>query len=107
MMDRSQADAIARGMHDILLVGLGGSVGAIARYALGSLVLQMSAQGRFPRGRCVVSVRGCRAVGVLAGIGELHAILGPDARPFLFTGLRGGFTTFSAFGLEAVHLGRR
>lgn len=32
---------------------------------------------------------------------------GPDARLFLFTGLLGGFTTFSAFGLEAMYLMRR
>lgn len=106
-MDKSQADAIARGMHDILLVGLGGSIGAIARYALGSLVLQISAQGRFPLGTFVVNVLGCLVVGVLAGIGERYAFLGPDARLFLFTGLLGGFTTFSAFGLESVHLVRR
>ena len=34
-------------------------------------------------------------------------MFGPDARLFLFTGLLGGFTTFSAFGLETVHLIRR
>lgn len=50
---------------------------------------------------------GCLAVGVLAGVGERYQVFGTEARLFLFTGLLGGFTTFSAFGLEASHLLRR
>ncbi|MCE7031478.1 fluoride efflux transporter CrcB [Lysobacter sp. GX 14042] len=94
-------------MQGILLVGLGGFLGAVARYKLSGLVLHMSAQGRFPFSTFVVNVLGCLVVGVLAGLAERHDAFGPDARLFLFTGLLGGFTTFSAFGLEAVQLIRR
>ena len=91
----------------ILLVGLGGFLGAIARYKLGGWLLHMTAQDRFPFGTFAVNVLGCLAVGILAGVAERYEVIGPEARLFLFTGLLGGFTTFSAFGLEAVFLIRR
>ena len=91
----------------VLLVGLGGFLGAIARYKLGGLLLHMTAQDRFPFGTFAVNVLGCLAVGILAGVAERYEVIGPEARLFLFTGLLGGFTTFSAFGLEAVFLLRR
>lgn len=94
-------------MQGILLVGLGGFLGAIARYKLGGLILHMTAQDRFPFGTFTVNILGCLVVGVLAGVAERYDVFGPDTRLFLFTGLLGGFTTFSAFGLEAVHLIRR
>jgi len=91
----------------ILLVGLGGFVGAIARYKLGGFLLHMTAQDRFPFGTFAVNALGCLAVGILAGVAERYEVIGPEARLFLFTGLLGGFTTFSAFGLETVLLIRR
>lgn len=94
-------------MHNLLLVGLGGFLGSIARYTLGGLVLHMTVQQRFPFGTFTVNVLGCLVVGLLAGAAERYEMFGPDARLFLFTGLLGGFTTFSAFGLEAMHLIRR
>lgn len=94
-------------MQSILLVGIGGFLGSIARYKLGGLVLHMTVQGRFPYGTFTVNVLGCLVVGLLAGVAERYEVFGPDARLFLFTGLLGGFTTFSAFGLETIYLIRR
>ena len=94
-------------MKSILLVGLGGFIGSVVRYKLGGLVLHLTAQGRLPYGTFTVNVLGCLLVGVLAGIAERYEVFGPDTRLFLFTGLLGGFTTFSAFGLETVALIRR
>jgi len=94
-------------MHPVLLAGLGGFLGSVARYKLGGLVLHLTVQERFPFSTFAVNVLGCLTVGVLAGLAERHEAFGPDARLFLFTGLLGGFTTFSAFGLEAVYLLRR
>ena len=94
-------------MQSILLVGLGGFLGAVARYTLGGFLLHMTGQDRFPVGTFTINVLGCLVVGVLAGVAERYDVPGPDARLFLFTGLLGGFTTFSAFGLEAMHLVRR
>ena len=94
-------------MNSLLLVGLGGGLGAMARYLLGSVALQLSPDSRFPYGTFVVNVVGCLAIGVLAGMAGKHDWLSPQVRLFLMTGLLGGFTTFSAFGLETVELLRR
>lgn len=94
-------------MNNLLLVGLGGFIGSVARYKLGGWLLHATAQEKFPVSTFAVNVIGCLVIGVLAGLVEKHDVLGPGARLFLFTGLLGGFTTFSAFGLETVFLMRR
>lgn len=94
------------GMKALLLVGLGGALGSMARYALAVLMLQ-NASARFPFGTLAVNVLGCVIAGVLAGLSERHGWPGTDARLFVFAGLLGGFTTFSAFGLDAMALMRR
>ncbi len=62
---------------------------------------------RFPLGTFIVNVLGCLAAGILSGLIERHHVFSADTRLFLFTGLLGGFTTFSAFGVETVFLLRR
>jgi len=88
-----------------LAIGLGGAVGAMARHAVNALV-----QGRyniFPVGIFVVNALGCLAIGLLAGlIAAGRAPLGETARLFLVVGLLGGFTTFSAYGLDTLTLAR-
>lgn len=94
-------------MTNILLVGLGGFIGSVARYGLGGWVLHLTVQQKFPFSTFAVNVLGCLVAGVLAGLVEKYELLSPEARLFLFTGLLGGFTTFSAFGLETMYLLRR
>ena len=94
-------------MNGTLLVGIGGFVGAIARYRLGAAVLHWSGDARFLAGTFVVNVAGCLVAGLLAGLAGRYHVLAPDVRLFLFTGLLGGFTTFSAFGMETIGLLRR
>ena len=94
-------------MKQLLLVALGGALGAVARWKLGGLILHHTASGKFPLSTFTVNVVGCLVAGVLAGLVGRSGWFGPDARLFLFTGLLGGFTTFSAFGLETVLLLRR
>lgn len=94
-------------MKSILLVGLGGFIGSVARYMLGGWVLHLTTQGRFPYGTFAVNIFGCLVIGILAGLAERYDLFGPGTRLFLFTGLLGGFTTFSAFGLDAMFLVRR
>ena len=94
-------------MKGVLLVALGGAVGSIARYKLSGWVLHHTLDWRFPAGTFAVNVIGCLLAGLLAGLAEKHDLLSPEARLLLFTGVLGGFTTFSAFGLETMHLLRR
>lgn len=94
-------------MTNILLVGIGGFIGSVARYKLGGWLLHLTAQEKFPYSTFAVNIIGCLIVGVLAGLAEKYELFGPGARLLLFTGLLGGFTTFSAFGLETMFLLRR
>jgi CrcB protein len=94
-------------MLKLFLIFSGGGLGALARYKLGGLVLHHTADWRFPLSTFLVNVLGCLVAGVLAGLVERQEWFSPDARLFLFTGLLGGFTTFSAFGLETAYLLKR
>jgi CrcB protein len=94
-------------VKQLLLVGLGGALGAVLRWKLGGFVLHHTPDWRFPLGTFVVNVVGCLVAGLLGGLVTTLDWFKPDTRLFLFTGLLGGFTTFSAFGLETVHLLRR
>lgn len=95
------------GAANILLVGLGGFAGAVARYLLGGWVLHHTLSAKFPWSTFAVNVLGCLVIGVLSGLAERVEWFTPPVRLLLLTGLLGGFTTFSAFGLETVHLLRR
>ncbi len=94
-------------MRQIFLVGLGGGLGALTRYKLGGFILHHTADWKFPAGTFSVNVLGCFAAGFLAALVERHDAFSPDLRLFLFTGILGGFTTFSAFGLDTIYLFQR
>ena len=94
-------------MKQLLIVGIGGFVGSAARYKLGGFVLHRSEAWNFPLSTFLVNVVGCLALGVLVGLVERHNLFSQETRLFLFTGLLGGFTTFSAFAYENVFLIRR
>lgn len=94
-------------MKGILIVALGGAIGSVARYKLSGYVLHHTIDWRFPAGTFAVNVAGCLVAGILAGLAEKHHVLSADTRLFLFTGVLGGFTTFSAFGLETMFLLKR
>jgi CrcB protein len=94
-------------MKQALMVGLGGFIGSIGRYKLGGVILDHTASWRFPLSTFAVNVIGCFVIGALAGLVEHRDLFSPETRLFLFTGLLGGFTTFSAFGYEGVFLLRR
>jgi len=86
----------------VLLVALGGAVGAPARFLVDGLVAGR-ARGVFPWGTFVVNASGAFVLGVLTGLG-LHHGLGPLPRAALGTGLCGAYTTFSTFSYETVRL---
>jgi CrcB protein len=94
-------------MHAVLLVALGGAIGSVLRYETGALVLRQVGTAQFPWGTFTVNVAGCAIAGLLIGLGEHFNYLTADARLFIFTGFLGGFTTFSAFGVETIALVER
>ncbi|HVJ45807.1 MAG TPA: fluoride efflux transporter CrcB [Luteolibacter sp.] len=94
-------------MKQILLVGCGGAFGSIARYLLGGAILHRFPNLKFPLGTFTVNIIGCLIIGLLAGFIEKRGAFSPDIRLLLFTGICGGFTTFSAFANEGVFLIRR
>lgn len=94
-------------LRHMALVALGGAMGSVARYRLSTWVMHHTADWRFPLGTFVVNVLGCALVGLLAGWALRDEGLTPEWRLLLFTGVMGGFTTFSAFGLETFALLRR
>ncbi len=89
-------------MRALLLVGLGGGIGAVARFTLGSLIGHYWPTS-FPLATLVINIIGSIAMGVFIGL--LAKFLPPwqeAARLFVAVGVLGGFTTFSAFSLETV-----
>ena len=94
-------------MKSILLVTLAGGLGCAVRYKLGALVLHHTIGWSFPAATFTVNVIGCFVAGLLVGLDENHNFLTAELRLLLFTGFLGGFTTFSAFGVETVALLKR
>lgn len=86
-------------MNSFLPVMLGGAIGAGLRHAIGLAGLRLFGPG-FPWWTLAVNCVGGLAMGLLAG--TLARTGGSEAmRLFLAVGVLGGFTTFSAFGLES------
>ena len=94
-------------MREIIIVSFGGAIGTAARYLLSGWALHRAIGWRFPIGTFLVNVIGCLVIGLLGGLVVKHELLSADIRVFLFTGVLGGFTTFSAFGLETFYLLRK
>jgi fluoride exporter len=86
------------------LVGLGGSLGSMARYGLGGLVGRWKGGWTFPLETLLVNVVGCLLIGMLASLAEARGVLSGTTRAFLMVGVLGGFTTFSSFGYETFQL---
>ena len=80
-------------------------MGSVARYAV-AVWLGNTPTDRFPWATFAVNCLGCLLIGLMAGW-LARASVPESARLFLVTGILGGFTTFSAFGLESVGLLRR
>ena len=88
-------------MAKILLVLAGGGIGSLLRYGASGVFSKVGSG--FPLGTLLVNLGGSFLIGLLWGISE-KAVFHPNWRVFLFTGILGGFTTFSAYGLETFNL---
>ena len=88
----------------LVQVALGGAIGASGRYLTGVAAIRLMGPG-FPWGTLAVNVIGSFAMGVLViALGHLSA---NRFAPLLMTGVLGGFTTFSAFSLDAMTIWER
>ena len=83
-------------MKTVVLVAAGGALGSVCRYAV-----QQWLNTTFPTGTLAVNITGCFLMGL--GIGWMTDLRSAAAL-FLLTGFCGGFTTFSAFGADALRL---
>ncbi|MCE9615560.1 MAG: fluoride efflux transporter CrcB [Lentisphaerae bacterium] len=89
-------------MSKVLLVMIGGSLGALSRY----LVTLLSARHlgtAYPWGTLFVNLGGCFLIGLAFALSERNLWVGPATRLFFMTGYLGAMTTFSTFGLETVN----
>lgn len=85
-------------MTKILAVALGGAIGSMGRYVT-AVVIERYSKADFPYETLAANLIGCLLIGVLWGYFEKNS-LSNEFRLFLFTGLLGGFTTFSTFARE-------
>jgi CrcB protein len=90
-------------MKNIILVGIGGMIGSIARY-LTSTYFGRLIPAAFPYGTFAVNVFGCLVIGIIYGLTERHSWFTGDWLIFLAAGFCGGYTTFSSFAVENVQL---
>ena len=88
-------------------VTLGSALGGLARYWVSGLVASHYGE-TFPWGTIVVNVTGCFVIGFFATLsGPDGRMLAPSSvRQFVMTGVCGGYTTFSSFGLQTLNLAR-
>jgi CrcB protein len=87
---------------NVLLVALGGALGAMARYGLGGWIHRYVST--FPAGTLTINVLGCFVIGGVLYLTVDRPTLSPEARLFLAIGVLGGFTTFSTFGYETFEM---
>ena len=88
----------------LLWVGAGGVVGATMRYLVVTGVNGAMGGAAFPYGTLAVNALGCLVIGLVVGFWDTRHPLSSEAQAFLIVGVLGGFTTFSAFGIETVKL---
>jgi CrcB protein len=84
---------------NLIWVGIGGMMGAVARYFLGILIKSAT----FPYATGLVNILGALLMGIVMGL-AVKGQISPSLRLFLATGICGGFTTFSAFAWENLEL---
>jgi CrcB protein len=95
-------------LMNYLVIGLGGALGSMLRFGLGSLI-DTSVQKTgyiFPWGTIVVNITGCFVIGFIFTIstGEGRLLLSPLTRNFITIGILGGYTTFSSFSWQTLVL---
>jgi CrcB protein len=90
-------------MTSIVLIGIGGFLGACSRYLTGRVVNRYW-KGSFPMATFIVNITGSFLLGLVICQPELYQTLALDVQGIIGIGFLGAFTTFSTFELEVLHL---
>lgn len=89
-------------MLQIILVMAGGALGSVSRYGASLLAVRLWGTA-FPWGTLLVNLAGCFLIGFAYAMAEKEILLDHHGRLFFMTGVLGGLTTFSSYGLESVN----
>jgi fluoride exporter len=90
-------------MTRVLLIGLAGALGTLARYFVGVYAGRSLGTG-FPYGTLIVNVAGCFLIALVSQLALSTTLVSPTMRLTLTTGFMGGFTTYSSFNYETTSL---
>lgn len=90
-------------MQKTFLIGVAGLLGTLLRYWLAGHVARQYGE-TFPWGTMAVNLIGCLVTGVVFYVAEERLPMSPAVRSVILIGLLGGFTTFSAYGLQTFTL---
>ena len=86
-------------LKTILYIAIGGAIGSVLRY-LTSVLINKYWANNFPLATFITNVFGCFLIGFFIGLLEKNNLATSNLKWFLITGFCGGYTTFSAFGIE-------
>ncbi len=90
-------------LKTIAVIGLGGALGSMLRYSV-AVVTEKFLGATIPIATLLINLLGCLLIGVLIAVFDRNILVSPHLKWFLITGFCGGFTTFSAFGNDALIL---
>ena len=93
-------------MKILLMVAIGGAIGAVARQQSNQLIMRIFG-GEFPIGTIFVNILGSFIMGLLFELFASKITLSNECRSLIFTGVLASFTTFSSFALDVALLSER
>jgi fluoride exporter len=90
-------------LKTIIYIAIGGAVGSVFRF-LTSILVSKFWSNQFPLATFITNLIGCFLIGLFIGLLTKNELNDSNLKWFLVTGFCGGFTTFSAFGIENINL---